>query len=44
MLYQVPSGSKSPGFSFAVGLAIINALRLAISSHVPSASIRNTHV
>ena len=35
MLYQVPSGVKSSGSGWATGCAFWNALRFAISLHVP---------
>src|SRR5262245_49207563 len=43
MLYQVPSGSKSPGqqSGLATGFACWNALRFAISLVVPSPFTRN---
>ena len=35
MLYHVPSGSKSSGSGWATGCAFWNALRFAISFHLP---------
>ena len=36
MLYQVPSGSKSSSSGLATGFAWMNALRSAMSYHLPS--------